>query len=231
MVGTAAGASPTWSQLSISASPQDAGKVVAAADALMGSAVGKTFPGRLLLQVNVADGANPATHSFVPIYKSMAERETFVQKLQADPAWASFQGALAKVSQPASSVMYTTLRSWGEASDADVVWVGHAFDVDDPAAFVKALDAFMMSETGKTFPGQVHLSSVVAAGLSPVSHTISVGHASEAEMETWNDGLRGNADWEAYLAASNPAADYLGATLQRTVKTWGEASLADLTAQ
>ena len=39
------------------------------------------FPGKLLLQANVADGGNPATHTFVPIYKSAAEREKFVQSL------------------------------------------------------------------------------------------------------------------------------------------------------
>jgi len=223
-------ASPSWTLISISAPPQNAAQIVAAADELMGSPAGQEFPGRLLLQVHVADGANPATHSFVPIYRSAAAREAFVQKLQADPAWPRFQEKLQKLSSPVSTMMYRTLKSYGQVSDDDRVWEVHAFDVGDPAAFAAALDAFMTSETGKRYPGQVHLSSVAAGGLSPVSHVISVGFASEAELETWVDSLAGNAAWSAYLAASRGSAEYLGANLTRDVKAWGRASLADLTA-
>ena len=94
-VGHGAAADPSWVQISFSTTPSNAPKVLAAADKLMGSEVGQTFPGRLLLQSNLADGADPATHSFVPIYKSVAERETFVQKLQASPAWTAVRDASA----------------------------------------------------------------------------------------------------------------------------------------
>ncbi|MDJ0868677.1 MAG: hypothetical protein QNK03_21395 [Myxococcota bacterium] len=80
----------------------------------------------------------------------------------------------------------------------------------------------MKSETGKGFPGQVFLSSVVAGGMSPVTHVISVGQASEAAIGAWEEKLRGNADWLAHLEASRAAADYLGNDMVRTVKTWGK---------
>lgn len=230
-LGQAAAAAPTWTLISITAPPQHAAEIVAATDALMASPAGQEFPGRLHLQVHVADGANPATHSFVPIYHSAAERETFVGKLEADPAWAAFQEKLAKLSQPASTVMYRTLASSGEIADDDRVWESHAFDVDDPAAFAAALETFMASETGKGFPGQVHLSDVDYGGISPVTHVISVGHASDAERETWADGLVGNADWTAYLDAIGDVSEYLGGSLARDVKIWGPASLADLSAR
>jgi hypothetical protein len=86
----------------------------------------------------------------------------------------------------------------------------------------------MASETGKKFPGQVHLEGVIAGGMSPVTHAIVVGYASEAEMETWGDSLRGNADWAAYLEASRASAQYLGASLIRDIKTWGPLSLEDV---
>jgi hypothetical protein len=69
----------------------------------------------------------------------------------------------------------------------------------------------------------------LAGGINPVSHMVSVGYASEAEMEVWADSLMGNADWAACIGAVRSAADPLGATLSRTVKTWGSVSLADLT--
>jgi hypothetical protein len=220
----------SWSIISIAVQPLGAPDVVAAADALMSSPVGKEFPGRLLLQQNVADGDNPATHSFVPVYRSTAEREAFGLKLQADPAWATFQGAMAKLSEPVSTVLYRTQKRWGNITDTDEVWQAHAFNVRDPAAFTAALDAFMATPTGKKFSGQVFLSSVVAGGLSPVTHVVSVGFASDAARESWQDTLQGNADFETYLAASRKASDYLGNNLVRTVKTWG-APLDDVTAK
>lgn len=227
----AAAALPSWSSIGFRATPQDAPKILAAADKLMNSPIGKEFPGRLLLQVHVADGTNPATHSFVPIYKSSAEREAFAQKMQADPAWADFLATMTQASEPVSQVLYRTLKSWGDVADTDGVWVSFAFTVRDPAGFVAAIDKFMASATGKKFPGQVHLSGIVAGGLSPVTHTVSVGYASEAEMEAWADSLLGNADWAAYLEVSRGLADMLGANLVRDLKAWGPASLKDLTAR
>jgi hypothetical protein len=211
----------TWSVISFAMEPQNAAEVTAAADALMASEVGQEFPGRLLLQANLADGDNPATHSFVPVYATAADREAFGAKMQADPAWATFQQTMVAKTQPVSTVLYRTVQRWGEISDDDVVWRLHMFDVADPAAFADALGAFMNSETGKKFPGQVFLSVVVAAGLSPVTHAISVGQASEAAIEAWETELVGNADWQTYLGASRAAADYLGNNLVRTVKGWG----------
>ena len=229
-VSQGATALPTWSAISITTTPQNAPAVLAATDKLMSSPAGKEFPGRLLLQVVLADGSDPATHTFIPIYKSTADREAFVQKLQADPAWPVFQAALAKLSQPVSTVLYGTVKSWGDVNDTDAVWQGHAFTVKDPAAFLAALDKLMTSETGKKFPGQVYLSSVIAGGITPVTHLISVGFASEVEMAAWNDSLVGNADWKAYLDASRASADFLGSDLSRTLKAWGKTPMKDVTA-
>ena len=163
-VSQTANAGAAWSTISIVATPSNAAQVVAATDKLMNSEVGKTFPGKLLLQVNVADGANAATHTFVPIYKTAAQREAFAQSLQGSTAWTEFQAALEKTTQPGGTVMHQTLKRWGDINDTDHVWMVHAFDVSDPAGFVAALDALMASETGKKFPGQVYLSTVVAGG-------------------------------------------------------------------
>lgn len=219
----------TWSVIAFSTQPQNAAAVVSAADALMSSSVGQEFTGRLLLQAHIADGNNPATHSFVPVYATAADREAFFTKLQADPAWATFQQTMTAKTEPVSTVLYRTVQRWGEVSDDDIVWRLHMFDVADTAAFGAALGAFMNSETGKKFPGQVFLSAVVAGGLSPVTHAISVGQASEAAIEAWESNLVGNADWETYLDASQAASDYLGNNLIRTVKGWGS-TLDEVTA-
>jgi hypothetical protein len=223
-----ASAEPTWSAISFSTTAPNVPQVVAAADTLMASTAGKTFPGKLLLQAEVADGASPATHTFVPIYKTAAERETFVQQLQADPAWNTFLGDMAKLTQPVSTTLYSTVQSWGDRADTDHVWMGYAFHVTDPAAFQAAINKLMASPTGKKFPGQVYLSAVEAGGITPVTHLISVGFASEAEMAAWNATRDASADWAAYLKESRKAAEFLGANLSRDLKSWGDASLNSL---
>jgi hypothetical protein len=221
----------SWAAISFKTTPQSAPKVLAATDKLLGSAVGKEFPGKLLLQVHVADGNDPATHSFIPIYKTAAEREAFMAKLQADPAWGAFMAVITKETQPVSTVWLKTIKSWGEIVDTDHVWEAHSFNVSDPAAFLAAMDKFIGSETGKKFPGQVYLSAVVAGGLSPVSHVVSVGFASEAEMDAWSDLRNGTPDWLTFREESRKVSDYLGTTLARDLKTWGPATLKDVTAR
>ena len=108
---------------------------------------------------------------------------------------------MTRLTQPVSNVMYRTLQRWGEISDDDHVWRAHAFDVADPAAFVSALDTFLNSKTGKEFPGQVFLSAVVAGGISPVTHVISVGQKSEAAIEAWEGAGRPDAAYRRFLAA------------------------------
>jgi hypothetical protein len=229
-LGQSAAAGPTWSAFAFTTTPQNAPQVVAATDKFMNSPIGKEFPGRLMLHMYMANGSNPATHALAPFYKSAADREVYVQKVMADPAWADYQAAMARISQPVSQVMLRTLRSWGEIVDSDPVWVSLAYAVKDPDAFVAAIDKFMASETGKKFPGQAHLSGVLAGGISPVNTMISIGYASEAEMETWMDSLMGNADWAACLEAGSLAAQPLGNSMGRTLKSWGTVSMGDLTA-
>jgi hypothetical protein len=218
----------SWSVISFKTTPQSAPKVQAATDKLLSSAAGKQFPGKVLLQVHLADGSDPATHSFVPIYKTGAEREAFTAKLQADPAWSEFMAVITKETQPVSTVWLKTIKSWGEVVDTDHVWEAHSFNVSDPAAFLAAADKFMGSETGKKFPGQVWLSAVIAGGLSPVNHVISVGFASEAEMDAWNDVRDGSPDWLTFREETRKVSEYLGTSLARDLKSWGPATLKDL---
>lgn len=218
----------SWSLLTVSVDSQAVPKVVAAADKLMSSKVGKEFAGKLLLQAVVANGADPATHAFVPIYDSAADREAFIEKLQADPAWSEFVKTTSSISKPVSQTLYRTVKSWGDQVDTDHVWIAHAFQVNDPAGFQAAIESFMVSATGKSFPGQVYLSEVVAGGISPATHVISVGYASEAEMESWTATRNASADWAAYTAKARTVGKHLGATLSRDVKSWGPATLKEI---
>lgn len=226
-----ASAEPYWSQITIATTSSQASKVLAAADALMSSEVGKSFPGRMLLQANVADGNDPSTHTFVPIYKSAADREKFIAALQGSKEWAEFLEKLDRLSEPGGTALYRNVWSAGDINDSDHVWMAHAFRVSDPKAFLAAIQAFMGSETGKKSPGQVYLSSVVAGGVSPVSHVVSVGYDSVEEMAGWLAVRDASNDWAKFLEASAKAADYLGGSLATDLKAWGPATMKDIAAK
>ena len=225
---------PTWSTFAITARASQAPAVVAGADKFMASEIGQTFKGRLLLMGNTIDGNNPATHSFVVLNHNTAQAEAWSQSLPGKPAWAAFQNTMEKNTQPVGSVRYRVLKSWSDVNNTDGVWMTHAFNVSDAAKFVAAIDKLMASALGQKFPGQVHLSATVAGGGGPggtVSHVITVGYASEAEMAQWLAMRDGSPDWAAYQEASGPASNYLGGALSRQVKAWGPATLPDIVKQ
>lgn len=224
-------AGSVWSSLGVAVAPGNAPAVVAATDDLMKSEIGKEFPGRLLLQIQLADGSDPSTHSFVPVYRSAADREAYFEKLQADPAFSAFQKKLAELADGTTTASYRVQRSWGDVSDDDDVWMTYAFSVSNPIGFVAANESFIGSATGKKFPGQLHLSSASAAGFgTSMTHLLSVGFASEAEMESWMETVAASPEWQSYLAALNANSEYLGANMARTAAAWGSVSLKKLVA-
>jgi len=224
-----AAAAPGYSQTGIRVMPLDAPKVLAAMDKLMASPVGQKYKGRLLLLQNLADGDNPATHSIVSIFKSAADLEEYTNLMQNDAARIEFTTAVASISQVEGTARMMTLKSWGDINDTDTLWNAHYFNVTDPAKFAAAIDAWMNSPAGKKGPAQVHLIALSAGGITGVTHIVTVGYASIAEMETANDANRNDPDWLKMLDAIRPISTHLGADLSRTLKQWGTASMKSLT--
>ncbi len=231
LLPTLALAGPGWQATTLSVNAGKAGEVVAAFDKLLNSKIGKESKGRVTLQANVADGEDPATHTVVVYYRSAAEREPYAQKMGASKEWAEFMDTMADLGTQVGTYRGTQIKSWGEVVNTDVVWVDYFFSVSDPARMVAVMDHFMNSPTGKNSPGQVHLAAINMGGMDGPSHVVSVGFASEAEMESWSDTLQGNADWQAQLQALSTVSEYRGANLLRDVKSWGQASLKDVTSR
>jgi hypothetical protein len=220
LVSTTATAGPNWQTFTFSMSPANAPKVIAELEKLM-SAVGTGTTGSVALMGNVAGGST--SHSFVSSFDSRGEREAWAQRLQASPAWAKFAQSTSGLIEPGQSSRMNFVKSWGEESDKDVFWEIFAFTVTDPAAFSAAIGTLLASDTGKKFPGQVHLSAVAAAGITPATHLISVGYESEAEAETWNETMITTKDWATYQKASEKNSTLSGAFMIRAIKTWANA--------
>lgn len=218
LISTTAIAGANWQSTELSTSLGNAPKLLAAFDKLMDSVAGD-LTGTVSLMANVAGGSG--SHVVISSFDSRAAREAWLAKLQASKAWAQFGKDTAGIIEARGTSRMNFLKSWGTESDKDVFWEIHAFTVTDLAAFTSAIDEFLGSETGKKFQGQVHLSAVVAAGMSSATHLIGVGHESEAAAEAWGDAIASSADLTSYLKASRKAGTVGGTFYIRSIKSWG----------
>jgi hypothetical protein len=217
-------AAPGWDVTSFATSAQNAPKIVAAMDRWMGGA-GADYPGQVTLYANEADGNDPATHTIIVTYPSMAASEGYAAGVAGDEkksaAWGELMATFVANASPGQTMRGAFVRNWGEVDPADSVWMHHMITARDAPAVVAALNRWMNSPTGKKAPGQVHLSRVVAGGIGAPSHVLSVGYASMAELETWQDSLAGNEDYAAFLEEASAASVYHGANMAVRVKAWG----------
>jgi len=217
-------AAPGWDVTSFATSPSNAPKLVAAIDEWM-DASGAEYPGQVTLNFNEADGSDPATHTIIATFPSVATAEAYTQKVQTNEkmaaGWAKLMSVFEAHTTPVQTTRGTFIRNWGEIDPADSVWMHHMVTATDASAVVAALDRWMNSATGRKAPGQVHLSSVAAGGMGAPSHIVSIGYASQAEAETWQDSLSGNKDYQTFLTEISKATEYHGANLAIRVKSWG----------
>jgi hypothetical protein len=220
LAGAAQGAE-NWESFGFTIAAKDLPQLVAATDKFMASEVGKAMPGTLSLMVAEIDGADPATHSYITSTESMAAREKWNASLEGNADWQALLDAFASVATAGANARMIFLKSWAGGGDTDGVWHLFGLTVSDGGAYLKAMDTLMASETGKKFPGSLYLSSVAAAGMSTVTHVVSVGYQSEAEAEAWNDVMVQSPAWAAFQSATDSISENAGAWVLRTVKTWG----------
>lgn len=215
-----ANAGPGSAATSFSVPPANVAKAVAAFDAWSKSAAASQFKGRFLLSQVLADGTDPATHVFVAIYNSAADYDVYQQAAMNDPARAALIEALSGAENSFTG-RTSLIRSWGDVNETDTVWQGFYFDVTDPAGLNAAIDAWLASPRGKSFPGQAHLSAITSGGIDAPAGMFAVGWSSVAEMEAWYDASAGHADEQAFVAAIGKTTKPRGSDLVRVIKSWG----------
>jgi hypothetical protein len=223
LISTAASAGPNWQSIDLAISPQNLPKVQAALNTLMKSLGADLKGGSVSLMANTAGGAT--SHSIITSFDSRAEREVWLQKLRASKAWAAYVQATAGMTEAGQTSRMNLVKNWGEENaGSNVFWEIHAFIVTDASALLAAVDALQASDAGKAMGAQVYVSEVSAAGISPITHLISVGNAGEAQAEASSAALVSTKAWQTYLDASRKVATHQGMFMLRTVATWGNAA-------
>ena len=183
-----------WTQYDFKVDTQEsAAKIVAASDELMASEFAKSnFKGSSHLDFYLANGSNTATHSFALLQPSMAAHQEWMTSLQNSPEGQKFYAVLNANSTPITDRINSFVQSYGTASNDDVVWLIHQFNVK-PSKVTAVVKAFEKLDRGTKdqFPGQFGLSAV-AFGQEDVTHLLTVGYSSIEEMESWEDQIGSN---------------------------------------
>ena len=215
-------ARPNWEAYGLQVAPGDGAAVLAAIESFMATEAGQKVPGAYSLMQATMDGADPTTHSIIWTTDSVAERATYMQSMEGNADWNSFVETLSGLTRGFASYRMAFVKTWGDSLGTDPIWYIHMLSLEDGAAYLKALDELMTSEVGQTFTGWMVLSRVVAGGLTPASHLISVGFETEAEAEDWEARLEASAENAAFTKTTAGTYDYLGSSILTTMKTWGD---------
>jgi hypothetical protein len=114
----------------------------------------------------------------------------------------------------AALTLTTTLAQADDhAAPSKPVGMVYGLDVSDPPAFAAAMGKYWSSPTGTKIPGIAILRQVVAAGESPISHTVAVVHPT---YEAMDGALAMNAvseDWAAFLGEVSGIAEVVSSSM------------------
>lgn len=218
--------SPVWVEYYIKVdSPQSAAKIVEATDNLMSSEyVEKNFKGSLHLNTWIANGSDESTHVFAVLQPSMTEHYNYMQNLQQSKVGQKYFSALRANSTNVSERINSFIETYGTPTNDDIYWILHEFSAQ-PSDLEKIIKAHQKMDDGikGDFPGQFGLSSV-AYGSGEVTHILTVGYSSIAELESWEDGVGSNKPVQDFLKSMDRMVVWKGSKVLTNSRVYDSAS-------
>tara|TARA_E500000331_G_C17089535_1_gene640454 strand:+ start:125 stop:868 length:744 start_codon:yes stop_codon:yes gene_type:complete len=217
LITTHLSAAPSFKTYDIAVPLTKQGAVVEATNKFMATKIGKSYKGSLHLNSYLANGMNPATHSFVLLMDSMADIAEWENGLAGNPDIMEFWSTLEANSTPVSEYMGSLIKTWGDISNNDRIWQVTRFYSTDPATMVASMDA-LIAKTGKKFPGQTAIHALGignrnGANNSFSTHMLVNGYESVAEMEEWMNYLNTQPAWGEFLGAVRSSTTWQGSDL------------------
>ena len=218
---------PMWTIYDIKVeTPAAAANVVAATDELMTSNFAKeNFKGSLHLNAYLANGDSEATHFFAVLQPSLTEHVAWMNASQQSEAGQKFFDALRNNSSSISQRFNSFIQTYGNPSNDDMYWIIHEFyaEPSDMEQFLK-LTQKLDDETRDSFPGQFGVSQVMFGGSSDVSHLLTVGYSSIAELEGWEDQVATNPALQKFFKMADRVVDWKGSKLLFNARIYDSAS-------
>ena len=218
---------PMWTIYDIRVeNPEAAANVIAATDELMASNFAKeNFNGSLHLNAYIANGDNEATHFFAVLQPSLTEHMAWISASQQSKEGQKFFNTLRKNSSSVSQRFNSFIQTYGTPSNDDTYWIIHEFyaEPSDMEQFLK-LTQKLDDDTRDSFPGQFGVSQVMFGGNPEVSHLLTVGYSSIAELEGWEDQVATNPALQKYFKMADRIVDWKGSKLLFNARIYDSAS-------
>ncbi len=218
---------PMWTIYDIRVeNPEAAANVIAATDELMASNFAKeNFNGSLHLNAYIANGDNEATHFFAVLQPSLTEHMAWISASQQSEEGQKFFNTLRKNSSSVSQRFNSFIQTYGTPSNEDTYWIIHEFyaEPSDMEQFLK-LTQKLDDDTRDSFPGQFGVSQVMFGGTPEVSHLLTVGYSSIAELEGWEDQVATNPALQKYFKMADRIVDWKGSKLLFNARIYDSAS-------
>ena len=95
-----------WIDHSWQVAPNNEKRFMTAFEEFRKSEIYQQFKGKIWFNVNVADGADPATHSFATVYDSLEEFEELSAQLAVNDDWFKFRRALSAAGNLVTTTTY-----------------------------------------------------------------------------------------------------------------------------
>lgn len=219
-------ANPVWVEYHIKVdNPESAANIVEATDNLMGSSFAKeNFKGSLHLNTWIANGDDLATHTFAVLQPSLTDHLNWNLSLQDSKDGSAFLSILRNNSTDLSERVNSFIQTYGNPSNEDVFWIIHEFAAK-PSDLEKIINAHTRMDKGikDDFPGQYGLSAV-AYGSDDVTHLLTVGYKSMAELESWEDQVSANKSVQDFLKTMDKMVEWKGSKVLHNSRVYDTAS-------
>lgn len=175
-----AGAGAVWVDYQMKVDPAKAGQVVKAMQAYMDTDTGKDFDGVMLLNAQVANGTNPATHNWAIVHKDMKAWEARQASIAGSSETAKLLRKVNMAGEMISETVYEHVTGFGAPTEEALMWVAYAMQVSDAAKYVSTMTRFMEAPGSIAEIASADLWAVRAGGTPGVTHIAVVGVKSRA---------------------------------------------------
>ena len=217
-----------WIDYSWQVAPKDEKRFMIAFEKFRASPAFSQFKGKIWFNVNVSDGADPATHSFATVYDSLEEFEQLSAALAQSDDWNKFRRALDAAGNLVTTATYLHVRGYGDHPKDKSAFMGSVAQVTNPAGYIGSLDRMMASNYMADLPGALDVWQILSGGPPGATHLVVFGYDRFSEGVNYTNKMASNSQFRASMANLGQYRNLLGTVWVNTVGKFGPSDLAGM---
>ncbi len=188
----------------------------------------KKFNGKIWFNVNVADGTDPATHSFATVYESLEDFERLSAELAVSEDWNKFRRGLAAAGELVNTASYMHVKGWGEHPKDKSAFIGQVIQVTNPVGYMGALTKMMGESYMDELPGALDVWQILAGGPPGATHLVVFGYDRFSEGSNFTNKMSSNPQFVGSMMGLGKFRTTLGTVWTSTPAKFGPSQLSGL---